>query len=109
MQVLRPSLKSLDGFAAQFAAITGVPFTADDLLTAGERIYNLERHYNNLAGFRRRQRHAAQALPGGTLARCQGSMGHVCELDKMLAEYYRLRGWEDGVVPEAKLKELEII
>ena len=38
-----------------------------------------------------------------------GSKGHVCELDKMLEEYYETRGWVNGVVPEAKLKELEII
>ncbi len=38
-----------------------------------------------------------------------GSEGHVCELDKMLAEYNEKRGWDNGVVPEAKLKELEII
>ena len=31
------------------------------------------------------------------------------ELDDMLAEYYDKRGWVNGVVPEAKLKELEII
>jgi aldehyde:ferredoxin oxidoreductase len=34
---------------------------------------------------------------------------HSCELDEMLEEYYKERGWEDGVVPESKLKELEII
>jgi len=33
----------------------------------------------------------------------------VCELDKMLAEYYAARGWENGVAPEAKLKELGIL
>ena len=44
--------ESLDGFAAQFAAITGAPCTADDLLKVGERVYNLERYYNNLNGFR---------------------------------------------------------
>ena len=38
-----------------------------------------------------------------------GSLGHVCELDLMLKEYYDLRGWENGVVPEKKLKELEIL
>jgi hypothetical protein len=27
----------------------------------------------------------------------------------MLAEYYEARGWENGVVPEGKLKELEIL
>jgi aldehyde:ferredoxin oxidoreductase len=35
-------------------------------------------------------------------------VGHVCELDEMLAEYYTARGWNNGVVSEAKLKELEI-
>jgi aldehyde:ferredoxin oxidoreductase len=38
-----------------------------------------------------------------------GSKGHVCELDLMLADYYRLRGWQDAVVPESKLRELEIL
>ena len=33
----------------------------------------------------------------------------VCELDEMLKEYYAFRGWENGVVPEGKLKELGII
>ena len=37
-----------------------------------------------------------------------GSEGHVCELDDMLAEYYAARGWENGVVPAAKLQELGI-
>jgi aldehyde:ferredoxin oxidoreductase len=37
-----------------------------------------------------------------------GSQGHVCELDDMLAEYYAARGWQDGVVPQAKLVELDI-
>jgi len=27
----------------------------------------------------------------------------------MLEEYYKKRGWKNGVVPEEKLKELEII
>jgi aldehyde:ferredoxin oxidoreductase len=38
-----------------------------------------------------------------------GSESQVCELDQMLAEYYEKRGWKNGVVPEEKLKELEII
>jgi aldehyde:ferredoxin oxidoreductase len=38
-----------------------------------------------------------------------GSKGHLCELDLMLEEYYTARGWVNGVAPEAKLKELEII
>ncbi len=96
-----------DEYAQQYSAMVGVPFTADDVLKTGERIYNLERYYNNLNGFGegsdtlpKRFTEEASTMPG--------SEGHVCELDDMLAEYYDKRGWNNGVVPEAKLKELEI-
>ena len=97
-----------DEYAQQFAAAMGVGFDADDVLEAGERIYNLERYYNNLAGFREGSdtlpdRFTREPAPGPG-----GSEGHVCELDLMLEEYYEARGWEDGVVPEEKLEELEI-
>jgi len=99
--------ESMDGFAAQFQAITGVPCTAEDLMKAGERVYTLERHYNNLCGFVGKD----DSLPQRFLdepSTMQGSKGQVCELDAMKAEYYEARGWVDGVVPEAKLKELGI-
>ncbi len=95
-------------YAAQYSAITGIPFTAEDVLKTGERIYNLERYYNNLAGFRE----GSDTLPERFLkepSTMPGSEGHVCELDKMLEEYYAKRGWVNGVVPEEKLRELEII
>ncbi|MFZ1474217.1 MAG: aldehyde ferredoxin oxidoreductase C-terminal domain-containing protein, partial [Anaerolineae bacterium] len=81
---------------------------ADDVLKTGERIYNLERYYNNLNGFRE----GSDALPTRFThepSTMPGSEGHVCELDLMLVEYYKMRGWVNGVVPEAKLKELEIL
>jgi aldehyde:ferredoxin oxidoreductase len=95
-------------YAQQYSAMTGVPFTADDVMKTGERIYNLERHYNNLAGHAegsdylpKRFTEEASTMPG--------SQGHVCELKDMLDEYYKARSWKNGVVPEAKLKELGII
>jgi aldehyde:ferredoxin oxidoreductase len=100
--------ESLDAFAAQLSAMTGVTYTADDLLKVGERTYNLERYYNNLIGFGE----GSDYLPERFLkepATGPGSEGQVCELDQMLAEYYEKRGWKNGVVPEEKLKELEII
>jgi aldehyde:ferredoxin oxidoreductase len=100
--------ESLDAFAAQLSAVTGVTYTADDLLKLGERVYNLERYYNNQVGFRE----GSDYLPERFLkepATGPGCEGHICELDEMLAEYYEIRGWQDGVVPEEKLKELEII
>ena len=95
-------------YASQYAAFTGQAFTADDVLKAGERVYNLERYYNNLAGFRE----GSDTLPDRFLkepSTAKSSEGSVCELDKMLEEYYAERGWEQGVVPEQKLRELEIV
>jgi aldehyde:ferredoxin oxidoreductase len=97
-----------DEFAMQYSSYVGIPYTADDVMKAGERIYNLERYFNNLNGFRE----GSDYLPERFLkepSTMPGSKGHVCELDLMLEEYYKARAWENGVVPEAKLKELEII
>ena len=96
-------------YAAQYAAIVGLDeFTVDDVLETGERIYNLERYYNNLAG----HAEGSDYLPARFTeepSTMPGSEGHVCELDLMLDEYYTARGWENGVVPEGKLKELAIL
>lgn len=100
--------ENLDAFAEQYSTITGNPMDAAGLLEVGERVFNLERHYNNLNGFRE----GSDYLPERFLKEPSdgpGSKGHVCELDEMLAEYYAERGWVNGVVPESKLKELEII
>ncbi len=100
--------EGVDEYVAQYVAVTGIPFTADDLLKTGERIYNLERYYNNLAGFRE----GSDYLPERFLkepSTSPGSEGQVCELPEMLEEYYNARGWENGVVPEAKLKALDIL
>lgn len=100
--------EGMDEYTAQFNGMTGLDYSVDDLMTCGERIYNLERYYNNLAGFRE----GSDYLPKRFIeepSTMPGSEGHVCELDKMLPEYYEQRGWVDGVVPDAKLKELGII
>ena len=97
-----------DEYAQQYAAMVGIPFSAEDVLKTGERIYNLERHYNNLAG----HAEGSDTLPDRFTSEPSdksGSEGQVCELNEMLAEYYEKRGWVNGVVPESKLKELEII
>ncbi|MGZ9221027.1 MAG: aldehyde ferredoxin oxidoreductase family protein [Anaerolineales bacterium] len=100
--------ESLDSFAAQYEAMTGVHADAAHMLKVGERVYNLERYYNNLNGFRE----GSDTLPKRFTTEPStmgGSKGQVCELDDMLVEYYDKRGWVNGVVPESKLKELEII
>jgi aldehyde:ferredoxin oxidoreductase len=99
--------ESPDDYVAQYSSVVGVKLDADQLMTIGERIYNLERHYNNLAGIGEGsdtlpERFLTEPSTGG------GSEGQVCELELMLEEYYAARGWVNGVLPSEKLEALAI-
>jgi aldehyde:ferredoxin oxidoreductase len=103
--------EGIEEYVLQYNGMTGLDVSEDDLLQAGERIWTLERYYNNLAGFDG----ADDSLPGRFVKGHEdavpgqgGSEGELCELDEMLAEYYAHRGWVDGVVPDEKLEELGI-
>ncbi len=100
--------QGMDEYVSQYAAFCGIDFTVEDGLIAGERIYNLERYYNNLAGLGEGSDYLPHKFTHEPSTE-PGNLGHVCELDYMLADYYRLRGWKNGVVPEEKLRELQII
>lgn len=100
--------ENAEHYAEQYSTLTGNELTAEDVMLAGERIYNLERYYNNLAGFNKREddflpkRFTEEPASGN-------SAGHVSRIDIMLDEYYEVRGWKDGVVPTEKLRELGIL
>ncbi len=103
--------EGIEEYVLQYNGITGRDVTEDELYEAGERIYNLERYYNNLVGFdgaddtlpNRFLEGHEDAIPGQG-----GSEGELCELEEMKAEYYEHRGWVDGVVPDEKLDDLDI-
>ncbi|MEQ9716406.1 MAG: aldehyde ferredoxin oxidoreductase C-terminal domain-containing protein [Candidatus Asgardarchaeum sp.] len=97
----------VDAYVELLSAITGWDLTSDELMTIGERIYNLERWIIVKYGFSAKddtlpKRLLEEPMPEGP------SKGHVVELDKMLKEYYELRGWVDGKPTSEKLKELGI-
>ncbi|GAA0207313.1 aldehyde ferredoxin oxidoreductase family protein [Halobaculum roseum] len=100
--------EGIEEYVMQYNGMTGRDVTEDDLFEAGERIYTLERYYNNLNGFDAADdslpaRFLEDGIPG------QGaSEGEYCELPEMKEEYYEVRGWVDGVVPDEKLAELDI-
>jgi aldehyde:ferredoxin oxidoreductase len=103
--------EGIDEYVKQYNGMTGRDVGEDELLEAGERIYNLERYYNNLAGFdgdddtlppRFIEGHE-EAVPGKGAAE-----GELVELDELKNEYYEARGWVDGVVPDEKLADLKI-
>ncbi len=95
-------------FARTLTAVTGVSYSTGDLIKVGERVYNLERMYNNREGFTR----SDDTLPPRMLTEpvVDGpSKGWVSKLDMMLDEYYRARGWDSAGVPKpAKLAELRL-
>jgi len=100
---------SVEDFVELLNLATGFDLTEAEYLAAGERIWNLTRMFNVREGMRRRDdtlpaRLMEEPLPEG------GAQGQVVTreaLDRMLDEYYELRGWnEDGIPGEDKLREL---
>ena len=91
-------------------AITGLPFTSEEVMKVGERVTNLARAFNVREGFNR----ADDTLPERLMTeplKAGASKGQLIsreDLDKMLDEYYTERGWdvETGVPTRAKLEEL---
>ena len=77
----------------QLAAACLSEFTLEELGKIGERIWNMEREFNNRAGFT----HKDDTLPKRLLtepAKTGPAKGLVNGLDKMLPEYYKVRGWD---------------
>ncbi|MFW5873370.1 MAG: aldehyde ferredoxin oxidoreductase family protein [Bacillota bacterium] len=87
-----------DDYRELVNAVTDYDLSADEFMKIGDRIYNLERQFNLKAGFTKAddtlpKRLLEDAIPDGPMK------GKVAHLDKMLPEYYRLRGWDESGVP----------
>ncbi|RZN43910.1 MAG: aldehyde ferredoxin oxidoreductase [Methanophagales archaeon ANME-1-THS] len=93
-------------YANILTAVTGVPYTSEDLMLVGERIWNIERRYNLREGFSKDD----DILPARFLE--EKVNGRVIDREEFLrtrTEYYRMRGWDDNGVPtERTLKRLGI-
>jgi len=94
----------LSGF---FHSLTGLPLSMKDFLKAGRRIHILERYMNTEIGIRKKD----DTLPERFLK--EGKTSHpvdsVVDLDPMLTQYYKLKGYSAEGVPETGvLKELEL-
>jgi aldehyde:ferredoxin oxidoreductase len=84
---------------AQLVSCTlGKPWTSEDLLETGDRIWNLERLFNLREGFTK----ADDTLPPRLLREPMQegpAEGHVVELEPLLQDYYRARHWDTNGVP----------
>ncbi len=97
---------TMEDIAPQIDAACEGDWTVDKLLTVGERIWNMERDFNLRAGIGGDQDSLPQRLLKEA-AKTGPAKGLVAGLDKMLPEYYELRGWSaDGVPSEATLGRL---
>jgi aldehyde:ferredoxin oxidoreductase len=98
---------TVDDYAEFLAAGTGLPVSGRDILEIGERIYNLERLFNNREGLTAEDDQLPPRfftpLPEGN------SRERVVHLETMLAEYYSLRGWDkEGRPTKDRIKKLKI-
>ncbi|MEP6964256.1 MAG: aldehyde ferredoxin oxidoreductase C-terminal domain-containing protein, partial [Polaromonas sp.] len=90
--------------APQLQAAIGEQFNTEELEKIGERIWNMEREFNNAAGFTR----ADDSLPKRLLtepAKTGPAKGKVNMLAEMLPKYYAARGWDSEGVPTAQTRE----
>ncbi|MFZ2411492.1 MAG: aldehyde ferredoxin oxidoreductase family protein [Candidatus Methanoperedens sp.] len=91
------------GYANMLSAATGVDYTAEEFRKCGERIWNLERLFNIEVGFSRKD----DTLPERFFE--SGGLDRA-EFERVLDEYYCLRGWdENGVPTRGKLGELMLL
>jgi aldehyde:ferredoxin oxidoreductase len=99
--------------AALMEAITGMPYTAEDVEKVGERLNNVAKAFNVLAGFTRADDNLPERLMTEplTAGASKGQMISRKDLDTMLDEYYAERGWDvkTGIPTRAKLTELGLV
>ena len=91
---------TMEDIAPQIDAACEGDWSVERCMEVGERIWNLERDFNNAAGMTA----ADDTLPKRLLkdaANIGPAKGRVNDLDKMLPEYYELRGW----TPDGKLTD----
>lgn len=107
---IRKCFKDPYSEAAEFYGLTtGIKLTANDLKIAADRINNLKRAFNIREGWTRKDDHLPprimnDPIPNGP---SKGMLVTEEELNIMLDDYYRARGWtKEGLIPKKKLDEL---
>ncbi|HEY5555746.1 aldehyde ferredoxin oxidoreductase family protein [Acetobacterium sp.] len=83
----------------------GTDWTAEDVLLAGERIWNIEKMFNLAAGILPEEdtlppRLLKEEMPEGP------SKGWVAHLDELLPLYYAVRGWDEQGIPTKERLEI---
>ena len=102
---------SQDDYSKYFEAVTGGPISKDDFQIIADRIETLIRMFNVREGFTRKDdtlpyRTLHEPLPDGP---AKGQFIGEENLNRMLDEYYELRGWDRlGIPKKETLKKYQL-
>jgi aldehyde:ferredoxin oxidoreductase len=92
------------------SALTGRSFSADEMRTVNQRIWNLTRLFNTREGFRRKDDTLPERLfnEASTKGPSKGQVVDRVIFEKLLDQYYETMGWDvtTGIPTEKKLREL---
>ncbi len=99
-----------DVYPQFIAAATGRVMNWEEMVTLGDRIWNLEKLFNLRAGLTRADDNLPEKCYEPVLGKTSQSAVMIREkFDAMLDEYYSLRGWDsEGIPSKAKLDKLGI-
>ncbi len=94
-----------EDYSKLYNSVCGTDYTAESILQAGERIWNVEKIFNLKAGIGSDQ----DKLPSRLLKEpiSEGpSKGWTHKLDELLPKYYEARGWDENGIPTNERLEL---
>ena len=101
------ALMDISVYNLTFQSISGVKLSQKEMLKAGKRIHVLNRQLNTLEGIGK----SDDTLPSRFLneGRLSDSKNRTVPLDKMLKQYYRIKGYDkNGLPKKALLKKLKL-
>ncbi|MBU7030326.1 MAG: aldehyde ferredoxin oxidoreductase family protein [Theionarchaea archaeon] len=88
---------------------TGFEYTKETYMRTGERIWNLTKMFNVKNGITRKDETIPERIMKENLEKDEAHIGEE-RFEKMLDEYYELRGWDaNGIPTKEKLKELNLV
>ncbi|MDO5338045.1 MAG: aldehyde ferredoxin oxidoreductase family protein [Eubacteriales bacterium] len=94
-------------YAALLNAATGTNYSPQELLTVGDRIYNIERMFNKAAGMKPEDDRLPKRLSEEPISDGP-SKGQVSQIKLTLPQYYEARGWVNAFPTDETLKKLEL-
>lgn len=98
-----------EDYAELYNAVCGTDHTAESILQAGERIWNIEKLFNLNAGIMSSEDKLPKRLLKEPISEGP-SKGWVHKLEDLLPKYYVERGWnENGIPTDERLMELGIV